>query len=142
MEATAAKVLAYVGNQPEVLEHLAPGFAEMDYSNFFKEPRNLFYGDERGVLLFFWRGEAIYELHYLLTDRLRGKEALRFIKKCLADVFTSHHAYAICGATPRENRAARAMNRALGGRTVGVSQDSFGRHCIVYALERPKWATL
>lgn len=134
--------LNHVVNRPEVLAGCAPGYYDVDMTAFFEEPRNVMIGDKRGVVLFAYLGDFTYEMHYLLTDALRGRAAFRLCRKALDTMFTKHHASAICGATPRENRAARAMNRALGAVPVGVSTDSMGRACINYRLERTTWATL
>lgn len=135
-------LLNYVANQPEVISALAPDYLSVDLSPFFRQPRNIMIGTEKGVVLFGWLGDDVYEMHYLLTHELRGCSALLFVKSSLRTMFTSRFASAICGITPRENRAARAMNRALGARPIGVSTDSIGRACINYVLERATWAKL
>lgn len=134
------ELLNHVVNQPEVLAEIAPGYERVDLSRFFDHPRNMMCGDERGVLLFAYRGQDVYELHYCFTAQLRGRAALQAVRAALKTVFTRHNAVAICGATPRDNRAARMMNRALGARPIGVSVDIHGRTCINYVLERVRWA--
>lgn len=143
-----ADLLNEIANEPEVLEGIAPLYREVDLSRFLEEPRNLcciciseFSGAPRGALLFGWLGDDRYELHYLYTALLRGKDALIFTRACLRTMFLDYDALAITGATPRENRAARAMNRALGARPTGELVDSQGRACIRYLLERKTWAT-
>lgn len=133
-------LLNMVANQPEILPEVAPGYAEVNLAPFFDNPRNIMIGDERGLLLFGHLGNDEYEIHYLLTCHLRGPRALFAIKKALSYMFTYRNASAIRGSTPRENRAARAMNRALGARPIGESTDSAGRACINYLLERATWA--
>lgn len=135
-------VLNLVANQPEVLVQIAPGYLAVDLAPFFDKPGNLMLGDERGVVLFSFRGDSTYRMDYLLTNSLRGPAALRAIKTAIRALFTYREAYAITGQTPRDNRPARAMNRALGGRPYGVSVDSQGRHCIDYVLERARWVRL
>lgn len=135
-------LLNRIANAPEVLSHTAPGHLAVDLSSFFNDPRNVMVGDERGVVLFAYQEAGRYEMHYLLTKSLRGKAALHAIKEALRALFTYHHASAITGATPRENLAARAVNRALGGRPYGVCTDSLGRDCICYVLERATWVAL
>jgi hypothetical protein len=137
---TSLKVLNHVANQPEVLRYVAPGCAAIDLTNFFAEPGNVMMGDLDGVLLFGEVMPGVYEMHYLFTEALRGQEALRFVKHCLRIMFTEYGAQCIGGITPRENRAARAMNRALGARPVGEQLDPHGRTCIKYILEREQWA--
>jgi hypothetical protein len=135
------ELLNYLANRPEIIRELAPGYATVDLEGFFDEPRNVMLGDENGVVLFGAVGRGVYQMHYLLTDELRGPAALAFIKSCLREMFTNHGAVAITGQTPRSNRAARAVNRALGGRPIGESTDSHGRPCLNYLLERETWAT-
>lgn len=129
-------LLNYVANRPEVREGIAPGEQILECSAFFSHTRNIMLGDELGVLLFFWQGDDIYEIHYLLTSALRGKAGLEFVKAALRFMFTEWGAVGIYGFTPRENRAARAMNRALGAWPVGEAKDSQGRTFIKYTVER------
>jgi hypothetical protein len=136
------ELLNRIANSPEVLLEVAPGYLVVDMSTFFGNPRNVMLGDERGVVLFADQGAGRYEMHYLLTKALRGKSALYAIKEAIRALFTHHHASAITGATPRDNLAARAVNRALGGRPYGVCKDSLGRDCINYVLERATWVAL
>lgn len=134
------ELLNWVANRPEVLSELAPAYEHVDLSPFFDNPRNIMCGDERGLVLFAWLRPGVYELHYLFTAALRGQAALRAINTAFKTIFTQTDAIAIVGSTPRENRAARAMNRALKAHPTGVSVDSQGRECINYVLERAKWA--
>jgi hypothetical protein len=138
------QLLNWVANAPEVLKNVAPGYARVDLTAFFDNPKNVMLGDQRGLVLFIWHGAddlgEIYHMHYMFTEALRGRDALIATKKAIATLFTQTNTYAIVGSTPRENRAARAMNRALGARPVGVSIDGRGRPCIDYKLERKQWA--
>lgn len=137
-----AELLNRVANQPEILLQIAPGYLRVDLAPFLDKPGNLMLGDDRGLVLFSFLGDNSYQMDYLLTSNLRGPNAIRAIKTAIAALFTYREAHAITGATPRENRPARAMNRALGGRPYGVSVDSQGRHCINYVLERSTWVRL
>lgn len=135
-------LLNRIVNQPEVLAAMAPGYLAVNLAGFFDRPGNLMLGDERGVVLFSFLGDGTYKMDYALTSSLRGRNALRAIRTAIAALFTQREAHAITGSTPRENRAARVMNRALGGRPYGVSVDSQGRDCIDYVLERATWVRL
>lgn len=130
-----------VANHPEVLEGCAPGYASVDVSHFADNPRNKYFGDESGVILLAHVGYGVYEWHYLLTYDCRGKAALALARRALETMFTVHEASVIVGSTPRVNRAARLMNRALGAVPIGESEDSQGRPCIDYRLDRDRWAT-
>lgn len=121
---------------------MAPGYLRVDMAAFFDKPGNVIFGDERGVVMFSFLGDSTFQMDYALTTSCRGPAALRLIREAMASIFTYHGAHAITGLTPRENRAARAVNRALGGRPYGVSVDNQGRDCIAYRLERFTWATL
>lgn len=129
-------------NSPDVLPFVAPGHMFVDASTFFDAPGRYIYGDDRGLVMFGHMGEGIYEMHYLMTARMRGPEALRRIRDAMADLFTKRDVCAITGATPRDNLQARAVNRALGGQPIGQTIDSLGRDCIIYKLERSTWARL
>jgi hypothetical protein len=135
-------LLNRIANQPEVRQNIAPGYEAIDLSLFFNSPANVMIGDERGVVLFAPIKPGLYEMHYLMTNSTRGPAALRAIKAAIRALFTYYPAYAITGSTPRDNFAARAVNRALGGRPIGVSTDTSGRCCIDYVLERATWVRL
>lgn len=129
-------------NDPSVLGAVAPGYADVSLAHFFDDPRNVAFGDADGFVLFAALGAGRYDMHYLFTARRRGKAALQQVREGVKLLFTEHSATAICGETPRENRAARTASRAIGGRPVGVSTDTHGRPCIKYMLDRATWATL
>lgn len=138
---TDAELLNHVANQPEVLRAITPGLTRLDLSSYFDRPHTYLFGDTGGVVLYVTRGHRTWDVHFLLTDALRGKNAMQRIKDSLETMFTRHGAYAIYGSTPRDNRACRAMGRALGARPIGVSIDYFGRASLDYVLERDKWVT-
>lgn len=133
------KLLNYVVNQPEVLRGVAPGMLSVDMSGFFNSPDALIFGDEHGVVIFSYVGDGIYEGHYLLTDTLSRKRAMARFRGAIRALFTDHNASVINGVTPRDNKAARFVNRALGFHPVGTATDTMGRPCIKYRLERETW---
>lgn len=136
------KLLNTVANQPEVLSWVAPGFDRVDLSAFFDRPGNLMLGNALGVVLFSNMTEGLYSAHFLFTDRLRGPDALHAIKLAFSSLFTYRDCVAITGLIPRENRASRAMVRALGCRQMGQAIDAAGRACNSYIMERARWVTL
>lgn len=137
-----AELLNYVANHPDVLPWLAPHLPYIDLSGFLLVPENVMFGDHRGLIIFLYQAKAhTYQLHWLLTDEIRGRAALLMARNAIATMFTKFDCCAITGSTPRDNLPARAMNRALGAVPVGVSTDSQGRACIDYSLERRTWAT-
>lgn len=133
-------LLEHVANHPDVLRFVAPGYQHIDLSCFFTNEANVMFGDHRGLLLFLAQPDHTFEMHWLLTEAIRGRSALLMAKNAIKTMFTNFDACAITGSTPREYRAARTMNRALGGVPTGVSTDSTGRPCINYRLERVTWA--
>lgn len=137
----AAALLHRVINRPEVLAGGAPGYTRVDLTGFGDVPGNIVFGNEWGLILFRFLGDGQYEMHYCLTNSLGGAGRVRLIREAVTHVFTENGAHAIVGATPRINRPARMVNRALGGRPYGVCVDSQGRDCIQYVLERNTWAT-
>lgn len=135
-------MLNTIANQPEVLPYVAPGYWRVDMADFFKRPGNLMLGNSRGVVLFAPMGEGLYSCHFLFTGSMRGGDALAAIKLAFSSLFTYRDCVAITGLIPRENRASRAMARALGCRPIGCATDDLGRPCISYMMERTRWATL
>jgi len=134
-------LLNIAANHPAVRPWLAPGNDPLELSRFFDEPNNLLLGDERGVVLFVWLGEGFYACHMILTPALRGRDALTALRKSFTSLFTLRDAVAITGLITRENRASRAIVRALGCRPIGTANDPGGRSCISYIMERATWAT-
>lgn len=141
-KASDLELLNAVANTPEVLAGAAPGYADLDLSAFLDAANSAMIGSRKGLVLFAEVSPCYYEMHYLLTNQLKGRERLQLIKDAIWQVFTYRECYVIVGATPRENRAARAINRALGGLPIGAKVDTLGRDCIIYKLERVKWAHL
>ena len=127
-------------NEPDILKACAPGYEQVYAEGFFTRPGNVIFGDFDGAILFGFLEDGRYEGHYLFTRKLRGRDRIERCRDALNYMFTVKNAFAIVGQTPRENHAARVMNRALGFRPTGVSKDQFGRDCINYVLERRQWA--
>lgn len=142
LSANRLGLLNFVANQPDVLAKLAPGYSGVDLGKTLRNPGAVIFGDEDGVLLFAYLGDGVYEGHYLLTDSLTPRQKMARCRAALKELFTTHAAWAINGATPRGNLAARAVNRALGFRPVGSTHDTLGRSCIKYRLERSQWEAL
>jgi hypothetical protein len=134
-----SELLNYVANQPEVICGIAPGYTGVDLSSLSAKPNTLIFGDEHGVLMFNYLGDGIYEGHYLFTDTLARRDAMKLARRAIKELFTTHCASAINGVTPRANLGARAFNRALGLVPVGEATDTAGRSCIKYRLERASW---
>lgn len=142
MTATQIQLLNFVANQPEVRAAMAPGLMAVDMSGFFDRADNLMFGNEHGLVIFAHLGDGIYEGHYMWTDTLSARAGLRMTRSAIRAVFTKHGARAINGVTPRGNKAARAVNRALGFHPTGSTRDTMGRECIKYTLERELWEVL
>lgn len=136
-----ANTLNRIANNPAVKYFVMPAETRIDLSSFLEDPRNLVFGNARGAVIFPYIGQGHYQAHWLLVD-IRGKEALDLGRKALRELFTIHSAHAIHGVTPRDNRAARLMNRALGFTLVGTTTDPAGRPCNEYKLDRETWASL
>lgn len=106
-----------------------------------RDPKSRAFGDAAGAVLVIHEGGDVYEWHWVLTPAKRGRAALELAREALEEMFTVHGARAIYGITPRVNRAARSMNRALGALPTGTTTDTLGRECIVYTVERASWVT-
>lgn len=135
-------LLNMIANRPEILTQVAPGYANVDMAPFFTNPNNMLVGNEHGVVIFIHLGEGIYSCHILLTETLRGRDALTALRMSFTALFTNRNCVAITGLIPRENRASRVIVRALGCRPIGSALDATGRASISYIMERGTWATL
>lgn len=133
------RILMQLANDPAILPGLAPGYDHVDLSSFFDNDKNVMLGDLDGAALFAHRDwqPGVYEGHYLLHPGRIYNVAL--CRSFLNTMFTEHPAQAIWGATPTENRAARALSRLLGFAPRGTSLLPSGRLCVTYVLERDSW---
>lgn len=133
-----------LANMPDIAPYLAPAYCNLDLSKFFENPDNICILKARGAMLFGAVQDGppgFYDTHYLFP-RQAAAINLTAARACVAEMFDRHGARVLCGNTPRENRAARYINRALGSVPMGMGIDSQGRPCIFYVLERATWATL
>lgn len=131
-------------NMPEINAALAPQYRALDLAKFFENPDNICILKARGAMLFATVPDGppgFYDTHYLFP-RQGAAINLTAARACVSEMFDRHGARVLCGNTPRENRAARYINRALGSVPMGEGIDSQGRPCIFYVLERATWATL
>ncbi len=140
LTSSQAELVNKLANDPGVLGQL--GYVWLDFSGFFDRPGNIALGGDDGVALFGNRGRGEFEGHYLFSPRLRGKPALDAAKAMLGYMFTTVGARVIVGETPADNRAARLFSRALGFTRRGTTIDASGRPCVVYEMDRERWATL
>lgn len=134
-------LLDHLANHPDIHPWVS-GSQRVDVAHL-DVPGALLVGDRDGAVFFKPTRDvpSYFEMHYLFTQAVRGKQALALIRQACTTVFTDHGAEVICGAVPREHRASRVMSRALGARPLGPHTDSLGRACIFYVLEREPWAT-
>lgn len=128
-----------LANHPDIAPHVAPGYADISLETVYRDVNAIVTGDARGVIVMTPLGRGIYQWHWLLTPEVRGSAALRLARQVIEKAFTKFGAIGIYGATPRVNRAARLMNRAIGARPIGTSTDEHGRVCINYFLGRETW---
>ncbi len=121
-----------LANHPAVAPFVAPGHVDLTKAY----DRLLIVGDAAGAVVLDPVAPGIYEWHWLCGPTCRGKAALELGRKAILEAFTNPNVRAIHGRTPRGNRAARLMNRALGAKPVGTSVDVLGQECSNYLLER------
>jgi hypothetical protein len=95
---------------------------------------NIIIGDARGVVVL----ENGCTWHWICSPLIRGRDALELGRRAIKAAFTDQRVKSIRGSTPRDFRAARLMNRALGARPIGESVDILGRRCVDYLLERDR----
>lgn len=137
-----AKTLNKLVNRSDILPYVAPGYAQIDVSDFFKRPGNVAFKAGRAAIIFARRRKGVYEMHYLFPTDMRGPEALKIARAILSEVFTSLRAKAIVGKVPVENMPSRVFSRALGALPTGSCRDASGRECVGYALRRERWMSL
>lgn len=128
-------------NDPAILPAFVGSFYNhVSLSAFFSNPDNVICLEGPGAMIF----AAIpdkpgwYDAHYIFP-RAPGGMVLDAARRCVREMFVNYDALVLCGCTPRSNRAARLINRALGAEPKGESVDSLGRPVVFYALERAKW---
>lgn len=132
-----------LANHPSILPKLAPGYEWCTLEKLYRHPGTVIVGDNLGVIVMTDADNVgIITWHWLLTPCVRGAKALALGRVALSKAFANPEIRAICGTTPRSNRAARLMNRALGARPIGYTTDTAGRDCITYLLERAQWEAL
>lgn len=130
-----------LANHPSILPEIAPGYEWCSLEKLYRHPGTVIVGDNLGVILMADADNSgVIMWHWLLSPRARGVKALTLGRVALKQAFANPKNHAICGITPRSNRAARLMNRALGARPIGHATDTAGRECIAYILERESWA--
>lgn len=129
-----------LANHPSIMPEIAPGYEWCTLEKLYRHPNTVIVGDSLGVIILTCAdNDGIIMWHWLLSPKRRGAKALALGRVALKEVFANPKNRAICGITPRSNRAARLMNRALGARPIGYVKDTAGRDCIHYFLERATW---
>lgn len=144
-EKASINTLNFLGNEPENLVHLGGDFPLewISFSTFYNRPGNIALGDrEHGVIMFCHLHDGVFEGHYLLNPKLKGRQKLAQCRKIFDTLFTLYEASAIVGHVPVKHFGARVMTRALGFASEGVSADHNGCSCVNYRMESTKWAAL
>ena len=131
--------LNWMVNQPDVLRAMAPHWDRVDMRAFFLRPGNVMLGDVAGAALFGYLGNDRYEGHYLFPQATRPKHVIGRCRDFISTMFTEYGAQAIEGHVPVEQRASRALTRALGFTPLGPFVSPSGRSCVKYVLERSAW---
>lgn len=83
-----------------------------------------------------------YEGHYMFSSGCPPHRRLRAARDLLDYVFDTLGASTVWGTTPRDNRAADRLTRALGFVPIGTLTDGAGRPCTRYELKRETWVFL
>lgn len=89
-----------------------------------------------GCMYFVGADDTVWSAHYLFPTGQSGTHRIEAARAMINYVFTTYPISAICGDTPRYNRAARLMNRKLGALPIGRFINEGGTDCIVYRLTR------
>lgn len=130
-----------VVNHPDI--HPAWGVdQEIDMSNFYNEPKNIAYASIKGVVVFGYRGDGVYEVHMMKKKKIKAKEYRDLVRQCINTLFTVEGADVIIGQPPRSNRAACFFANTLGFQKQDEIMDGLGRKCNHYELRKEQWVTL
>lgn len=88
-------------------------------------------------------GKNEFCAHFLFIPGSGGSKILGTARAMIDEMFTVKGACAIKGFTPRENRAARVIDNALGFRKLPDEfTDELGDPYVVYELRRNEWVGL
>ena len=80
-------------------------------------------GDERiGCFICLMRSPTTYEGHICLTNKCRGKKALKALSLAAGWIFINTDAFRILGLTPESNKAALSITRLAGYERIGVRE--------------------
>lgn len=140
--ATPEQVMAAIYD-PAVKEHLIGPYDTVDLSKFFADPESLSLKVGDAIAMFAKHPDnGAYEAHFAFPPSVRGSAAIRAAEQMLEFMFTKRGACVIYGQTPRDNRAARLVNRRLGFQVSGHSTNELGWKCIDYELRSLSWAVL
>lgn len=120
------------------LSDISADFAEIE--RVFSAPENVILLDDETLAcaIFEHEGGGVYEMHFLCPGRGGGR--LVALKKMLDTLFTTYGARGIYGYISRQNRAARAAARWLGGLFGEPYTDAAGRQLVLYSLTREQHA--
>jgi hypothetical protein len=129
----------YIANHAAVRPTIGYHEGETDFSPLFDtENRHLYrlLSDGIGVaMLFEWSAPGVWQTHTMALPHLRGAHCVKAMKAMLHHMATVEGARMVWGQTPTELRAARMLNRLIGGADAGTGFDAMGTPVTYYTWE-------
>lgn len=124
-------------NHPDVRPTIESGEHRLDAYDIVRDPNNVVYVNEHGVVIFLGRGNGEYDLHGGFLTPYRGKVALQDVSGAIDRLFNEHRATTIRVSIPVVLSPARFFVRRLGFRSLGVDPAKPVEHFI---MEAESWA--
>ncbi|MFC0304392.1 hypothetical protein ACFSTI_29280 [Rhizorhabdus histidinilytica] len=131
-------MLNRIANHPEVKPYFGPGGVEVYFDELAALPNDyalLCNGEDAGAI-FEWSGPGIWQMHYLSLPSCRGRRCIAEFRRMIDWMFEQEGARTIWGQTPIANKAARWLNRQLGGTSYGIREHHISGPCELFKVER------
>lgn len=88
---------------------------------------------------FGWSSPNVWEMHVMVLKSARGKEALEFTLKCIADMFYQQGAKEIWGRPKVSNKVVRYFVRKVGAISRGFTRDPMFGEVELFATSKAEW---
>lgn len=122
---------------PSVRPHVQEGAELPDSRDAVTNSANIFLASEVGVGIFLPCGEKAWDVHVVVIEEGRGKQAVAFGREAMRQIFAVHGANVCYTDTPLRLRGGRWFARQCGFTSLGEDTDEGVEHFIA---EADKWA--